>query len=196
MIYFLLFTLSLPCLASEVTFDSNVENLYKILKKEKVTNIVSAINLFDNRFFDEGQYAVMFRSLSIQPSSYKNPRILLFGKGRKLRIGINHHIGEERNLEILQYRAKSKVWELREIKFNNGKVSLTKANPSICMSCHGDKEITPSFKGKVDQINEYKMDYLSKGRKPDVSSFRKFIKKDPIYSRLKNLENYLRNLGL
>jgi len=179
-----------------VTFDSNVESLYKTLKKEKVKNIVSAIKLFDNRFFEEGQYAVMFRSLSIQPSSYKNPRILLFGKDRKLRIGINHHIGEERNLEILQYRSKSKVWELREIKFNNGKVSLTKANPSICMSCHGDKEITPSFKGKVAQVNEYTMDHLSKGRMPDISDFRSLIKKDPIYSRLKNLNGYLNGLGL
>jgi hypothetical protein len=195
MIYLLIFTISLNLNASEVSFDTNVEDLYITLKKEKVTNIVSAVKLFDNRFFDESQYAIMFRSLSIQPSSYQNPRILLFGKDRKLRVGINHHIGEERNLEILQYRSKSKVWELREIKFNNGKVSLTKANPSICMSCHGNNKITPSFKGKVAQINEYTMDHLSKGRKPDISHFRKLIKKDPIYSRLKSLNKYLSGLG-
>ena len=170
--------------------------MYNTLKKGKVTNIISAVKLFDDEFFSDGQYAIFFRSQSIQPSSFQYPRILLFGKDRKLRVGVNHLMGNKRNLEIIQYRSKSRVWELREIKFDNGKLSMTQPNPSLCLSCHGDKKIVPAFKGKVVQVNKYKMDYLIKGKKPDVSFFKNIVNKDPIYSRLKNLNGYLRDLEL
>jgi hypothetical protein len=178
-----------------VKFNSTVEDLYKVLKSKKVKDVISATKLFDDQFFAVRQYAVLFSSQSIQPSSYEHPRILLFGKDNEMRVGINHHIGKKRNLKIIQYRKKDKVWELREIKFDNDKVSLTRANPPVCMSCHGDKKVLPSFKGKLAQINEYKMNYLMKGEKPDVLIFKKSIKGDPIYSRLKNLEMYLGDLG-
>jgi hypothetical protein len=51
-----------PCLTSEVTFNSNVEGLYKTLKKEKVTNIASAVKLFNSKFFNT-ELRVKYESL-------------------------------------------------------------------------------------------------------------------------------------
>lgn len=180
----------------KVKFDSSIEQFYSELQKAKVKNVESAIAILDDKFFNPNQYAVLFQTRSIQPSSLKYPRILLFGKNRELRIGINHNLGQKRNIDILQFRKDKKVWELREISFDNGNLAISKANPSICISCHGNKEILPEFKGRYLQASNIKMKSLQNSKKIDVSYFRSIVKSDSIYSRLKGLESYLQELGL
>jgi len=195
-LYLIFFTLLCPSLlVAKVKFDTSVEQFFQEIKKSKVKDVVSAVQLLDDKFFDRDQYAILFRSMSIQPSSYKFPRVLFFGKNKNLRIGINHHLGEKRNIDILQFREKEKAWELREIRFNKGIVSISGPNPSLCISCHGNKEIIPSFKGKFIQRNEYATDALRGIKKPDISSFKTVMTKDPIYSKLKGLNKYLSDLG-
>ena len=184
-------------LATLIEFDANVEDLFAVLKKEKVTNLIQAVNLLDKQFFDTNQYALFFNSRSIQPSSSKFPRVLLFGKNKKLRLGFNHHMGKKRNLDILQYRELEKRWELREIKIANNKASLSNKNPGMCISCHGDRAIVPHFKGYlVESLSNKLSSYTKTQKKINFNEFRKIQNSDPMYSRSKELSNYLGGIGL
>lgn len=180
----------------KVKFNASIEELYSEFQKAKVKNVESAIAILEDDFFKPNQYAVLFQTRSIQPSSLKYPRVLLFGKNRELRMGINHRLGRKRNIDILQFRKDKKVWELREISFDNGNLAISKANPSLCISCHGNKEILPEFKGRYLQASQLKMKSLQNSKKVDISYFRSIVKSDPVYSRLKGLESYLQELGL
>lgn len=174
-----------------IAFDSNVDDVFFILKKRGVKNVVEAVDLFDPRFFGSGNYRLFFHSQSIQPGSKEFPRIVLSGKDSKLFIGFNHKLGEDRALELIQFREETKSWEFSEIGFNNNKPVRSSANPKLCLQCHGDG---PEAKPNVLRFDAARLErsipYPSFIRIQPFASekfWQNFVaqsKQDPVYSKL------------
>ena len=130
--------------ATLITHDTSADQLFLKIKKSGAKNVTEAINLFDSKFFKAGNFRLFFKSQSIQPSSRKFPRIVVSGKDSKLFIGFNHRLGEQRDLELVQFREKQKKWEFREISFEHGRPVLSSPNPKLCLQCHGEPNARPN----------------------------------------------------
>lgn len=174
---FFIFLNSLALSQNSIPFDADLDSAFVTWQKEKVKNIEEAILLLEDNFFKSNQYALVFKSGSIQPGTTQNPRILLFGKNHLFRMGFNHRQGKERNLEILQWRKKQKKWELRELSFTPSGPELSKANPSTCLTCHQDRIIHPNFDFEVDRLHP------QKSQEPNVFSFLNLNIHDKIFRR-------------
>ncbi len=111
-------------------------------------------------------FTMVYGSRSLQDSSLRAPRVLLFGRDAKLVITFNGEPEQKRfdELELLQWRDESAEFELRTIKFEGNGVQFSHKNPSLCLTCHGqsphpiwgsydyqknDKEFWPGFYGSV-----------------------------------------------
>src|SRR4051812_33379286 len=88
----------------KISVESGVDQIFAGLQMAKVKTVDEAIEMLDSRFFEAGHFALVFHSQSIQPSSEKFPRVVLFGKDAKTMLGFNHRLGASRNLEVLQWR--------------------------------------------------------------------------------------------
>jgi hypothetical protein len=176
-------------LAQKVTVDATVEQLFTNLKLAKANNISEAIELLDPKFFEAGNYSLIFHSQSIQPSSETFPRIVLFGKNTKMLLGFNHRLGDVRSLEVLQWREVEKRWEMREISFTNGVAQISSPNPRQCVFCHGGEIVHPKLdsvelgmNGKISPAIVY-----GSGIKPEKwwTQFVANKNSDRVYSKLK-----------
>ena len=162
-----------------VGFEFNVDQLFQAIQLAGSKSVLEAVSLFDDRYFDKGQYALVFDSRSPQTSSPEAPRVLLFGKNKHLRVGFNHHGKHGQDLEMIQWRELTRTWEFREIKFTKKGPVLSRANPRSCLHCHRDHK--PKFDGFLMQSLRHSTKKLL-----DISSFAKKIETDPIYRRLEN----------
>jgi hypothetical protein len=188
--------LFIPLYAQSIPFDTHVDNLYKNLIQLKIRTLSEFIHHLSPEYFEESQYALFFKSNSIQPSNLIYPRVLLFGKDKHIRFGFNHNVDSSKSdLEILQFRKDLNIWELREIKFTENGPQLSEANPSLCISCHGDKEIRPEFEKTILRSNTFglplKSDSKDKIQKKDLEAFKERISKDILFSKLKKINAYL-----
>jgi hypothetical protein len=86
----------------------------------------------------------MRRSASIQDASDAHPRAIVFGDDARFIFTFNGEPSQRGYdaVEILQFRERTDElparWELREIRFRDGKSpELSEANPGRCVQCHG-----------------------------------------------------------
>lgn len=177
------FMLALQISASDkliVPFESTIDQLFTVLKKNNTENIETAIVTLNNNFFKIDNYSLIFNSTSPQASSPQSPRILLFGKDKKLRLGFNHRLGNDRNLEAIQWREDKQEWELREITFTKSGPQISKANPSLCLTCHLDTKIHPNFNNAVNSLDPTQKN----PSKNYTEFFKKIDPKDKVFKRL------------
>lgn len=173
-----------------IAFETDVENIYSVLKSKQAKNIEEAVGYFDSRFFEKGNFRLYFNSQSIQRSSLEYPRIVLMGQASKIYISFNHRLGEQRDLEVIQFRESSKKWEFRSISFEGSRAVLSSANPAVCLHCHGGQDAKPNvLRLSADRL-ERAMPYPSLSRFSLLEknnywiSFMKNSNLDQIYSRL------------
>ncbi|MEM7645950.1 MAG: hypothetical protein AAF203_03480 [Pseudomonadota bacterium] len=165
--------------SNKVLLTARWNDLEETLRVSRPTSIEEAVSLLDDQFFKKSQYALVFDSLSPQTSSPEAPRVLLFGKDKKLRLGFNHLKKDGRDLEVIHFVEATQTWEFREVKFGKRGPVISQPNPNLCIQCHDD--FKPKFQGPMMQA----LRRLSK-RKLDISAFTKKVKTDPIFRRLQD----------
>lgn len=172
------FCFSQTVFAEKIKTNDDLEAVYKKLIANQVRDVKEAASLFDDSFFEKEQYALIFDSLSPQTSSPDAPRVLLFGRNKKLRVGFNHHKKDGQDLEVIQWRDVTQTWEFREIKFTKLGPLLSKANPGVCLQCHDDHK--PKFDGALmaSLRDSFK-------KQQDRTGFLRKQNSDPVYKRFK-----------
>lgn len=81
-------------------------------------------------------YTLVYHSLSLQDSSFENPRALVFGDTQELVLTFNGDPKQRRYDSIELLRWTGNEFEFRDIKFENGSAKLSQANPKQCLTCH------------------------------------------------------------
>lgn len=117
----------------------NFEKLVQLLKAKNATSVESALQVFKAEtpeYFNN--FVLMYRSQSLQESSYQAPRVLLFDGSAEMIVTFNgdsRHRGYNK-LELMQFRADTLAFEFRELEFIEGRLKVSEANPQSCMQCH------------------------------------------------------------
>lgn len=89
-------------------------------------------------------YALVFASRSLQASSFRNPRAILFGSDARFIISFNG-AADQRGyaaVETMEFDPASNSFRFREVAFASGpdgtpNVGYSAANPARCVACHG-----------------------------------------------------------
>lgn len=122
---------------------SQLQSMLEGAGSENVEQALLTLKEKNPEFFT--RYILMYRSRSLQQSSYLAPRALLVGPAAKLVISFNgdpSHRGYQ-NLEVMEYFDEGQRFEFREISFKKGKGPIfSKANPQRCLVCHQNSKRT------------------------------------------------------
>lgn len=116
------------------------EKLKKMIEDGQAKTVEQALELLKAQHPEMfKKYILMYRSRSLQPSSFTHPRALLVDGSAKLIVTFNGdpaHRGYQ-NLEVMEYHDEGKRFEFRDIRFNGQQAPLfSGANPQRCMVCH------------------------------------------------------------
>ncbi|MBX3018871.1 MAG: hypothetical protein KF767_13355 [Bdellovibrionaceae bacterium] len=117
----------------------NVETLVNVLKKGDARDVPTALRLFKAaapEYFEN--FVLIYRSQSLQESSFQAPRVLLFDPSGELVVTFNGHPQHRGygKLELMQFRGDTMKFEFREIDFTPNGPKLSDANPKTCLQCH------------------------------------------------------------
>jgi len=87
-------------------------------------------------------YTLVFASRSLQGANFANPRAILFGSDAGLIVTFNGDPAERgyAAVETMEFDSRTNTFFFREIRFaedGSDPVSVSEANPSRCMACHG-----------------------------------------------------------
>ncbi len=167
----------------------SIEDLLKELPEEMKSNSV-----------------LMHKSLSLHEASYENPRAILFNKDASLLLTFNGSPSQYgfHQLELIAFRPETNRFEFREIKFptqpNNklrlsSQVHISKANPPVCMGCHGGLDPRPNW----EPYNQWPGAYgsmaagISVDRSPEAAlqlePFKRFLKESHSHARYQHVKN-------
>lgn len=119
--------------------DMNLEKLMAVLERGGARDVPQALRIFKEaapEFFRN--FVLIYRSQSLQESSFQAPRVLLFDPSGELVVTFNgdpKHRGH-RKLELMQFRTDKLAFEFREIDFTPAGPKLSEANPKTCLQCH------------------------------------------------------------
>lgn len=104
---------------------------------QSIRSLEQTLALVPKPFFDK--YVLLYRSRSLQGSSYLKPRAVVFGRSARFVFAFN---GDEKHdgyntLEIIQFRQATNRFEFHEITFESGKLPrFSDPNPKKCLECH------------------------------------------------------------
>lgn len=156
-------TLSL-LLASSTVFaaEPTFEQVRDLVTKPGVATVDQALSKMKQQwptYFDS--YVLAYKSLSLQGSSYLNPRAIVFGQTANYVISFNGHPGQKAysNLEMVSFDP-AKGYSFREIRFlkepgsessvdeteietRTENVAISRANPGVCLQCHSQPKPHP-----------------------------------------------------
>jgi hypothetical protein len=128
---------------STYTFDDrlddqvSIDSFWQNIENQNTQTLEEALELLPNKFFEN--YVLMYRSRSLQESSFLFPRAIVFGQTARFILSFNGHPKQRGydNLEIVQFREDTHSWEFREITFYQDRSPhLSEANPRKCLECH------------------------------------------------------------
>ncbi len=124
---------------SDVKYDDGIsyDVLVEKIKSTNAQTLEQTLALVPKEFYDN--YVLIYRSRSLQDSSFLFPRAVVFGRSSKFIMAFNGHKKQKgnNNLEIIQFREKEFRWEFREITYVDGKApAFSEANPKKCLECH------------------------------------------------------------
>jgi hypothetical protein len=124
---------------SDINYDDGIsyDSFSEKIKNQSINSLESSLNLVPKEFWQN--YVLVYRSRSLQESSFEFPRTILFGRSARFILAFNGHKHQRgfNNLEMVQFREESKSWEFREITFLPGQSpQFSEANPKKCLECH------------------------------------------------------------
>ena len=125
-----------PLNAETMTF----EDLLGLISHYSIGSIDELLTYLPDKYLSE--FTLMHHSLSLQPATYANPRVILTGPHATLIMAFNGDPTPNPtpyySLEVIQYRSSTKRFEFRTIDFPRtpGPPTPSAANPQLCMSCH------------------------------------------------------------
>ncbi len=108
-------------------------------QKENLQNLESTLvelKKAEPHFFDN--YVLMYKSRSLQTSSFMSPRVLLSSPNSTTVITYNGDPKDHgyEKLEVMRFNPQTAKFTFNEISFLNGKLNLSRNNPQKCMNCH------------------------------------------------------------
>lgn len=112
------------------------EDLVDLIQKKDLATIEQVLPHLPAEYLEN--YTLAYDSRSLHGSSHDFPRAILFGNDAKLIVTFNGSPAQRRyqDMEIMQFREDSRVFELRSISFADG-VRFSDKNPALCLKCHG-----------------------------------------------------------
>lgn len=154
--------------------DLSFAELEKILREQKFSKIEDLLKyLAEKKPEYMSHYTLGFSSLSLHESSKQFPRSIVYGTTGKFIITFNGHSSQQayEMLEVVEFNTHKKVFEFREIEFNefnqlNSPYKISSVNgprvdssTSKCLQCHGEGrplwnayDIWPGFYGGDDDF--------------------------------------------
>lgn len=117
----------------------NLEKLVEVIQSGGARDVPAALALFKAaapEYFEN--FVLIYRSQSLQESSFQAPRVLLFDPSGEFVVTFNgnpKHRGHNK-LELMQFRGDTLKFEFREIDFTPSGPKLSEANPKTCLQCH------------------------------------------------------------
>jgi hypothetical protein len=143
-IFGLLISMSQLAFASYYDFtdetDLNYEKFVDLVEEHQLQTVESTLASLKTYYPGHFEtYILMYKSRSLQESSFMAPRAILFDRSAKFVFSFNGdpaHRGYNR-IEIMQYRDETARFEFREVIFQQGQPpQFSEANPRKCMVCH------------------------------------------------------------
>jgi hypothetical protein len=122
-----------PSATSDFTFS----NLTDLVDKNSVQSIDGLLPLLPQDI--RSRYVAVYRSRSLQASTFQKPRIIMFDHDAKFIAAFNGDPGLKGydELEVIQFDESKSAFEFREIHFSKGaKPIVSDANPAKCLACH------------------------------------------------------------
>lgn len=119
--------------------EMTLEKLMETINTKDLRTIESVIEALPDNMKNDN-YVLMYRSRSLQESTPKSPRAILYTPTASFMLTFNGgdpaHRGSN-TLELIQFRLDQRRFEFREITFDGiNKPVLSQANPAKCMECH------------------------------------------------------------
>jgi hypothetical protein len=116
--------------------DSFVTKLNNLSHDNSLESTLAELKKSEPSFFKN--YVLMYKSRSLQTSSFMYPRVLLSSPDSKTVISFNGNSDDHgfEKLEVMRFEPKTTSFTFNEIGFEDGKLKLSKDNPKKCMNCH------------------------------------------------------------
>lgn len=122
---------------SPLTYDG----LASLIQERQVRSIDELLPLLPTDFMS--QYTLMRDSESLQSADALNPRAIVYGGDGTFIMSFNGAPSQDGydDLELIQYRERTRSFEFRRISFPSPRNSLSavqfsEANPRMCLACH------------------------------------------------------------
>ncbi len=140
----LVLLISSTSLAQQYRYESSIDHddqinidLFKNNIEVSGANTVDeALGLIPSEFFEN--YVLVYRSRSLQDSSFEYPRAIVFGKSARFIMSFNGHESQKgyNSIEAIQFREDEQKWEFHEITFSETTPPKFEKNPTKCLECH------------------------------------------------------------
>ena len=123
--------------ASETQF--SFDAFARLIKQDKLNTPEAAIAALPSEM--RGNYALMFRSRSLQSATFQEPRAILFTPDASFLLAFNSGSPSARGgdrVETIQFKERERRWEFREIVFSSqgDSPAFSEPNPRRCLECH------------------------------------------------------------
>jgi hypothetical protein len=151
--------------------DLSFSELKAILEDKRFNRIDDLLSyLYQAKPDYMSHYTLGFKSLSLHESSKENPRAIVFGKAGRFMITFNGERSQKGYdlLEVVEFNSQDKVFEYREIQFNDLRqlpigqpyqISKVGGPEGKCLECHSHSRpiwesysVWPGFYGGDDDI--------------------------------------------
>lgn len=115
----------------------DAQSLVRQFEADHVDSVEAAVRALPPAL--RSRYALVFRSRSLQQASLEAPRAILYGNDARFVVSFNGDPAQRGYgaLEVMEYDAAAARFEYREIGFDQGRPTLSAANPEKCAVCHG-----------------------------------------------------------
>lgn len=134
----------LDSVLKDSVFDLNafINNLNDQDQPQTLESTLVELKKVEPHFFDH--YVLMYKSRSLQTSSFMYPRVLLSSENSTTVISYNGNPEDHGydKLEVMSFDPQSAKFIFNEIGFSNGYLKLSQNNPKKCMSCHQNSSRT------------------------------------------------------
>ncbi len=136
------FSKEISCKKSNEHLKASYESIVQLISLCKIKTIKKLLKLLPKKYL--AHHTFSYATLAAVDSSIEFPMVTTFGEDGKLMLSFNGASFQDgfNNLDIIQFRDKTKEFEFRQIKFPrkwHEKVEFSHKNPSKCLGCHGEK---------------------------------------------------------
>jgi hypothetical protein len=113
-----------------------ISDLNQTDSPKSLESTLKELKKVEPHFFDH--YILMYKSRSLQTSSFMYPRVLLNSPDSTTVISYNGDPTDHGfdKLEVMRFDPQTTKFTFNEISFLNGSLKLSKNNPQKCMNCH------------------------------------------------------------